>query len=161
MDHPTIMMAQILSMTWDHICEALWKVRNKIKHSPDSLVLADEMTNLESRLKWYLQHQQEVLDYRHRFLMEHTAESIKRWSRTTRRAKLKLLSNARDHYKTECLQRASNQSTILDWLHLYRELRRGRLVGEGLRDAWAKSRRPDHNVSLDYDNDMSCEAEFE
>ena len=66
MKHPKSAMAQVLSMTWDHICEALWKARNQIKHSPDSHVLSDEMTDLESRLKWYLQHHEHALDHRHK-----------------------------------------------------------------------------------------------
>ena len=53
-EHPKAMMAQILSMTWDHICKALWKMRNQIKYSPESHVAADEMTNLRLRLNWYL-----------------------------------------------------------------------------------------------------------
>ena len=48
MDHPKNAMSQVLFMTWDHICEALWKARDQIKHSPDSHVLSDEMTDLES-----------------------------------------------------------------------------------------------------------------
>ena len=114
MDYSKSAMAQVLSMTWDHICEALWKARNQIKHSPGSHVLADKMTNLDSRLKWYLKHHENVLDYKHRFLVDYTDDSIKRWSRSTRRAKLEILNNAQDYYETKCLQRANNQSTIFD-----------------------------------------------
>ena len=160
LDHPKTIMAQILSMTWDHICEALWKTRNMIKHSPDSHVAADEMTDLQSRLSWYLRHQNDVLDYRHRFLVDYSDESISRMSRTTRRAKLELLNNARTYYETECLQRATNQSTIFDWLHSYKELRSGRLVGEGIRGAWTKGRRPRPTISSDDSDSMSDEAEF-
>ena len=160
LEHPKTIMAQLLSMTWDHICEALWKTRNQIKHSPESHVATDEMTDLQSRLSWYLRHQNDVLDYRHRFLVDYSDDSITRMSRTTRRAKLELLNNARTYYETECLQRATNQSTIFDWLHSYKELRSGRLVGEGIRDAWAKGRRP-HPTFPSNDNDsMSDEAEF-
>ena len=161
MDHPKNVMAQVLSMTWDHIYEALCKARNQIKHSPGSHVLADKMSDLDSRLKWCLRHQQEVLDYRHRLLVDYTDDSIKRWSRTIRRAKLDLLNNTRDYYETECLQQAKNQSALFDWLHSHKELR-SRLVGEGLRDAWAKGRKlPLQNIPLDYSDDMSDEAEFD
>ena len=80
LEHPKAIMAQILSMTWDHICEALWKTRNQIKHSPESHVADDEMTDLQSRLSWYLRHQNDVLDYRHRFLVDYSDDSITRMS---------------------------------------------------------------------------------
>ena len=51
-------------------------------------------------------------------------------------------------------------ATIFDWLHSYKELRSGRLVGEGIRDAWAKGRRPRPTISSNDNDSMSDEAEF-
>ena len=119
------------------------------------------MTDLESRLKWYLQHHEHALDHRHNFLVDYTTDSVERWSRRTRLAKLEILDNARDYYETECLQRAGNQSTIFDWLHSYKELRSGRLVGDGLTDAWVKGRRPTKTKSpSDCGSATPDEAEF-
>ena len=112
-------MEKVLSIIWDHICERLWSVRNSICHSNDSYATVDEMTQLAKKLVWYKPHQTAVLDYRHRFLTAFTVDDVTRWSRTTRRAKLKLLNNARKYYEVECNQKACNQSTIYDWIHSY------------------------------------------
>jgi len=69
-------------------------------------------------------------------------------------------NNAKHYYEIECKQRAHNQSTIFDWIHSYIELRSGRLIGDGLRDAWAVGRRPRARPSLNYDDDVSEEYEF-
>ena len=58
------------------------------------------MNDLETRLKWYLRHQETVLNYRHRFLVDFTDDSITHWSRNARRAKLGILNNARDYNET-------------------------------------------------------------
>jgi ribonuclease HI len=158
-EHPAQMMEQVLAMLWDHICERLWSVRNGIRHSTDSHVTNDEMAQMETKLSWYQRHQDEVLDYRHRFLANFTSEDVGRWTRATRRAKLELLNNARKYYEVECAQQARNQSTIYDWIHSYTVLRSGRIVGDGLVDSWIMGRRPARHAD-DYDSDTS-EFEFE
>ena len=160
-EHPQTMMEMILALIWDEICERLWEARNNILHSDKNHVKQDDMSILESNLLWYKRHQEEVLDYRHRFLADFSAEDVGKWSRATRRAKVELLNNARKYYETECNQRARNQSTIFDWLHSYTILRSGRILGEGLTDSWVAGRRPETFApTYDYDSDDS-EYEFD
>jgi len=159
-EHPETMMEQVLAMLWDHICENVWNTRNGILHSNKSMVTQDEMTSLEDQLYWFQRHQNEVLDYRHQFLTDFTAEEVSRWSRATRRAKINMLKNAQRYYATECKQKAANQSTIFDWLHSYTTLRSGRLVGDGLNNAWVQGTKPSCDDAM-YDSDSTCEAEFD
>ena len=98
------------------------------------------MSTLQDRLEWYIRHQVEVLDYRHRFLVDYNTEVIQRWSRSTRRQKLTLLDNARKWYTTQCENRERNQTTIHDWFDRYIRLRNGKLVGRGIDNATTPSR---------------------
>ena len=100
------------------------------------------MSSLADKLMWYHQHQDEVLDYRHRFLINYTLSDVERWTRITRTSKVTILDNAMRFYKTECEQSAQQQSTIHDWLSRHKRLRSGRLIGQGLVNAWDVGKRP-------------------
>ncbi len=154
-------MELLLSSVWNHLCESLWKQRNEINNSKNSASDLSEMRSLEERLLWYKRHNNEVLDYRHRFLADFTEEDIKKWTKYSRRAKLELLHNARKFYETECSQHSSSQSTIFDWIHSFTELRSGRLIGPGLTNAWAPGKHP-RNQKQDVDEvDDEGENEFD
>ena len=74
------------------------------------------MSSLKDKLLWYQRHQDEVLDYRHRFLADFELFDLKRWSRATVRAHVKRLNNARRYFQRECKHQAINQSMINNWL---------------------------------------------
>ena len=108
----------LLSLLWDDICEPIWKTRCRIKHDTTNFSTVDEMSSLAEKLMWYQRHQDEVLDYRHRFLINYTLSDIERWTRITRTSKVTILDNAMRFHKTECEQSAQQQSTIYDWLRV-------------------------------------------
>jgi hypothetical protein len=153
-EHPKTKMEFLLSKLWDDICEPIWAARNNILHNKKNHVSKDEMIQLRDKLHWYQRHQDEVLDYRHRFLVDFSPEDADRWTRATRRAKLSMLDNARTFYKMQLHNRSKNQSTISDWVHSYTKLRSGRLIGPGLRQS---THEP---YTYEYDSDSSDEAEF-
>ena len=103
-----------------------------------------------------MRHQNEVLDYRHRYLVDFTIEDARRWSRHTRSTKLQHLHNAREYYEIETRQKSINQSTIFDWLHSYTTLRSGTVIGPGIRRSSAQP----HSVSSDDASASTEEAEF-
>ena len=160
-NHPESMMETIISAIWDDICCPIWIERNNIKHSRDNCLVDTEMADLSDRLLWYLRHQDNVLDYRHRFLADFDPQDVRRWSRASRRAKLETLNNAREYFEVECQQKAQNQTTIINWLQQSKELRSGRIIGEGLRDVWAYGRRPTqpNHISGEEDSDEETEEE--
>jgi hypothetical protein len=161
-NHPASMMETILSALWDEICIPIWMERNNIKHSRDSRLTEREMSDLHDRLLWYLRHHEEVLDYRHWILADFSPEDVRSWSRASRRAKLEALDNARDYYEVECQQKARNQTTIITWLqHQSKELRSGRIVGEGLRNAWAYGRHPTKSANISDPESTDEETEEE
>ena len=100
---------------------------------------ANELNQLEDKLLWYLRHQDEVLDYRHRFLAQYTPEDVGRWSRATRRARLASLNNARNFYEKQAESHQANQSTIMDWFDRYIKLRSGRMI---LRSQYMQKQEP-------------------
>ena len=151
----------ILTLLWDTICEPLWKMRNSINNSKDSHVEVDDMATMADRLRWYQRNQERVLDYRHRILCTYTDKDIQKWTRATRRARLEMLNNARKYYATECQQKQAGQSTIYNWLHSYKELRSGRLIGPSLKHAWIPGRQPPQTKQVSYDSDSSDEFEFD
>ena len=134
-EHPHKKMEAILSFLWDDFCEPIWFMRNEILHSTVSHVSTDDMMTLADRLLWYLRHQDEVLDYRHRFLVDYDENKIHHWSRDTRRQKVTMLDNARHWYTNECNTRAQSQTTITNWFDKYMTLRSGKLVGRGIDNA--------------------------
>ena len=91
-------MEQLLAFIWGNICERLWKARNNIKYSKNNCIAMDKMSTLADRLKWFRHHQDQVLDHRHRFLTNFSDNDVDRWSRDTRKAQLKVLTNAREFY---------------------------------------------------------------
>ena len=65
---------------------------------------------------WYHRHQDELLDYRHRFLIDYSLSNVERWTRITQTSKVAMLDNAMQFYKIQCGQSARHQSTIYDWM---------------------------------------------
>ena len=61
----------------------------------------------------------------------------------------------------ECQQKARNQTTIINWLQKSKELRSGRIIGEGLRDAWAYGCRPTQPDLISGEEDSGKETEEE
>lgn len=126
---PQKKMEQMVSLVWDHLCEQVWETRCSILHGNEkNAATLDEAKTTAEKLKWYLQHQNEVIDYRHRFLVDFTREDVDRWTLATRRAKLTLLTNASKFYTNWLEQQAEHQSTIHDWLDSYMRLRNGKLI---------------------------------
>ena len=155
--HPQSTMERILSIMWDTINEQMWAERNEIKHNKESKTIEHESSQQIDQLEWYVRHQNEVLDYRHRYLTDFTIEDVCRWSRHTRTTRLQHLHNARKYYEQECKQKSRNQSTIFEWLHSYTTLRSGTIIGPGLRS----QPRSLHPVSEDETSTSTQEAEFE
>ena len=141
-EHPQTKSELLLTLLWDEICEPIWAARNNIKFHKKNFSSLDEMSTLSDKLHWYQRHQDEVLDYRHRFLVDYSSEDVGHWTRATRRAKLEMLNNARKFYEVECKQNAQQQTTIYNWMARYKKLRSGRIIGEGLTNAWDVGRRP-------------------
>jgi hypothetical protein len=135
----------------------MWAERNSIKHNKESHTLEHEKSQQIDQLHWYKRHQDEVLDYRHRYLADFTSEDACRWSRHTRTTKLQHLHHAREYYEIETKQRSINQTTIFDWLHSFTTLRSGTVIGPGLR----KPSTPVQPISADEASTSTEEAEFE
>jgi len=112
---------------------------------------------------WFHRHQDEVLDYRHRFLVDYTLQDVERWTRITRTSKVATLDNAMRFHKVECEQSARHQSTIYDWMSRHKKLRSGRIIGEGLINAWDVGKRPPPIVfaPTHSHSDSSEEIEFQ
>ena len=140
-EQPQSKIEQLLSWIWNDICEDAWNTRNNINNNIRNHALDDELVTLKDKLLWFQRHHQQVLDYRHQFLVAFTSDDVEQWSRTTRRAKLNILNNAKDWYETECQQRAANQTTMYDWINSYTILRSGKLVHVTAPPAWRESRR--------------------
>ena len=104
----------LVTLLWDDICEPIWKARCNIKHNTKNFSTLDDMASLVDKLKWYHQHQDEVLDYQHRFLVDYTLSNVERWTCVTRMLKAAMLDNVMQFYKVECSQSAHYQLTIYD-----------------------------------------------
>ena len=138
----------LLTLLWDDICEPIWKARCNTKHSTKKISSLNKMSSLAGKLMWYHRHQDEVLNYRHRFLVDYTLSNVKRWTRITRTSTVAMLDNTMGFYKVECGQLACCQSTIYDWMSRHKQLRSGQLIGEGLTDVWDVGQRPTPNDPL-------------
>ena len=68
------------------------------------------------RLEWYNRFQNEVLDYRHRFLIDFDDHEIQLMSRDARSARLTLLDNAKRVYTLECRQKVHGQTVIPNFM---------------------------------------------
>ena len=68
------------------------------------------------RLEWYKRYQNEVLDYRHRFLIDFDTHEIILMSRDARSARLTLLDNAKRAYMKECQQKVRGQTVIPQYM---------------------------------------------
>jgi len=155
--NPQTTMERLLTLLWDTVTEQLWAERNQIKHSKESKTLEHDKSQQIDQLLWYLRHQNEVLDYRHRYLTDFNLKDVHRWTRHTRSTRLQHLHNARKYYETECKQKAQNQTTIFDWLHSFTTLRSGRTIGPGIRQQPPEPLQP-----IPEDSSTSTEeAEFE
>jgi len=154
-EHPQSIM-QLLVMIWDHLCEPIWTTRNNILHSTNNYVTTDNMTSLKDKLLWYQHHQDEVLNYRHRYLADFEMFDLNRWSHATRRACVERLNNARRYHQRECKQRRVNQSTINNWLLSCTCLRSGCPIGPGLSNPLA-----DRTQTHRDDNESTAKFEFD
>ena len=67
--HQQIRSEILLTLLWDEIYGLIWKARCNIKHNTENFSTLNEIASLADKLMWYHQHQDEVLDYRHRFLV--------------------------------------------------------------------------------------------
>ena len=81
--HPQARSETLLTLLWDDICEPIWKARCNIKHNTKNISSLDEMSSLADKPMWYHQHQDEVLDYCHRFLVDYTLSNVECWIRIT------------------------------------------------------------------------------
>ena len=102
----------LLTLPWGEICKPIWKAQCNIKHYTETFSSIDKMASPVDELTWYHRHQDEVLDYWHRFLVDYDLDDIDRWTRATRRAKVTMINNAMHFYKVKCQQTAPQQSTI-------------------------------------------------
>jgi len=158
--HPQTMMEQIHALLLDGVCERIWEVRNSIKHDKEKNAASfEEERSLSDKLCWFLRNHHEALDYRHRFLVDYTADDIQRWKLTTKRAKVSLLENAARFYENLNEQHAAQQSTIDDWLDSFIKLRNGRLIPRRP-DQHAKPRQA-HTQAESVTSDSTEEFEFD
>ena len=82
-EHPQARSKMLLTLLWDDICKPIWKARYNIKHDTKNFSTLNEMSLLADKLVWYHQHQDEVLDYRHCFLIDYSLNNVERWTRIT------------------------------------------------------------------------------
>ena len=140
--HPQTRSEMLISLLWDDICKPIWKTRYNIKHNTKKFSSLDKMSSLADKLMWYYRHQDKVLDYCHRFLIDCTLSDIERWTRITRTSKVVILDNAMRFHKIECVQSARHQSMIYNWMSRHKKIRSGHLIGEGLINTWDVGNRP-------------------
>ena len=124
--HPQTKAEAMLATLWDDLCEPIWHKRNNINNGKASCARLDELDSLKDKLEWFSRHQNEVLDYRHRFLVNYTAEEINGMRKETRKKRVQHLQSAMNWYEVECSQRAKNQTTMYDWTAKLTQLRSGR-----------------------------------
>ena len=141
-EYPQARSEMLLTLLWDDICKRQSKTRCNIKHNTTNFSSLGEMSLLADKLMWYHRHQDEVLDYRHRFLIDCTLSNVERWNHITRTSKVSILDNTMHFHKIECGQLARRQSTIYDWMSRHKKRCSGGLVVEGLTGAWHVGRRP-------------------
>jgi hypothetical protein len=108
--------AQLLTLLWDGLCEPVWDCRNDIMANNPNPSEMREMTKLRDKLRWYQQHQIEVLPERLRFLAAYQGADLKKWDREKCRATLRLLEKATSIHKIECRQRVRGQRVMTDFL---------------------------------------------
>ena len=107
----------IIDSIWGDLCEPLWFERNHIKHNKaNNHCKYDEMNSLTDKLKWYYRHQDEVLDYRHRFFANCDPTTLHRWHRQRMIKKLNLLETAHNYHNNATSQLADNQTTLSSWI---------------------------------------------
>ena len=70
----------------------------------------------ENKLKWYHRHQDEVLDYRHRFFANYDPNTLHRWHRRRMTKQLDLLKTAHNYHDNATSQLAGNQTTLSSWI---------------------------------------------
>ena len=93
-EHPQARSEMLLTLLRDDIYKPIWKTRCNIKHNTKNFSSLDEMSSLADKLMWDHRHQDEVLDYRHRFLIDYTLSNVKRWTCITTTSKVAMLDNA-------------------------------------------------------------------
>ena len=129
-EHPQTNSELILKILWDDICQLMWSAWNNIKHNQKNFATADEMITFADRLNWYHCHQDEVLDYHHRFLVDQFIKDVEYWKRATKQAKLLIMPA--NFMRPSLNRKAWNQLTNYIWMEQYKHLHTGQIIGDGL-----------------------------
>ncbi len=111
-EYPNTCMEVILLLLCDHLCKPVWKGRNQLFHNSIPGATTAEQQLTAERLTWYHRFQNEILDYRHWFIIDYHIDEINKMSRDMWRSQLMLLDNAQQSYKTECKQTTKGQTVI-------------------------------------------------
>ena len=103
-------------ISWDNLCEPTWHCQNGLYHKKKGKAGDAEAISTVARLLWYWEFQHEVLEYRHRFLIDYDERTAENMMREMRHSRLTLLNNARQSHATECRQTAKGQSVIPNYM---------------------------------------------
>eukprot|EP00970_Alexandrium_tamarense_P004133 scaffold694_cov180-Alexandrium_tamarense.AAC.15 len=68
----------LIGETWK-LFEGQWKMRNAILHSPNSFLLASEMTQLNRRFVEYKQNKTQLLAYQDHYLIDIPERDFVKW----------------------------------------------------------------------------------
>ena len=104
----------IIDTIWEDICEPLWNERNHINNGGNSYATIAEMKNLRLKLQWYHEHQDEVFNYRHRYLVSFDVGAIEHMKRNAMVELVSQLEAAYEYHDNErkqCLQFGAMPST--------------------------------------------------
>jgi hypothetical protein len=92
--------------------EGQWKMRNTILHSPDSFLLASEMTQLDRRFVEYKRNKTQLLAYQDHYLIDIPERDFVKWERDKKKKLLRLLETCKAAFIRECEARTDRQSLI-------------------------------------------------
>jgi hypothetical protein len=101
----------LIGETWK-LFEGQWKMRNTILHSPDSFLLASEMTQLDRRFVEYKRNKIQLLAYQDHYLIDIPEREFVKWERDKKKKLLRLLETCKAAFIRECEARTDRQSLI-------------------------------------------------
>ena len=129
-ENPEKKRETILRIVWDDMCRKVWTQMNEIRNWEERETRIDEMNSLFTKLEWYHKHQDEVLHYKHWFLIDNNPEQLRKMRTGTLKNKLKISTAAVEWQDIEDKQEKENQMTIYHWTDKYIQTRSGRMTKE-------------------------------
>ena len=109
---PERKMNALQEIMWTKIIDPLWREQNYIKHGKTGVHDEKEAETPNNRIKWYVEHQHEVLSYGDLFLAKIDVGTLQTMRTATNQRWLRHLDIAREIYERERKQTGGGQKRI-------------------------------------------------